>query len=255
MLFQKPCESIFGNFHVYTTKWLQSHPGALKLNDVCAHMILSLSLVLSFLKKIHGWTTFGNVFGFFFSPPGEVKDFGNAGFSSRQQSSLQGARTDWHLKSLSDTSCWQCTFAHTHRRSLNLPLPWTSLQGASILLIHSTPSTLKNLCMWQLPELSQKPRAVFLLLINPVKVSVFTMKIFEHGHIVNKYCIQLWIWVFLYEICGVISARAQVVCLREFHLDCLGKTETEGKWRDLMLKYGQMCSEDTANLNTWSVSN
>lgn len=40
---------------------------------------------------------------------------------------------DWHPKSLNDTSCWQCTFAHTHTESLSLLLPWTSLREASIL--------------------------------------------------------------------------------------------------------------------------
>lgn len=85
---------------------------------------------------------------------------------------LWKARTDWHPKSLNDTSCWQCMFAHTHRRSLSLLLPWTSLQGASILLTLSTTSTLKNLCMCHLPEHSQKPRAVLLLKISPAKVSV-----------------------------------------------------------------------------------
>lgn len=63
-------------------------------------------------------------------------------------------------------------FAHTHRRSLSLLLPWTSLQGASILLTLSTPSTLKNPCMCHSREHSQKPRVVLFSKISPVKVSV-----------------------------------------------------------------------------------
>lgn len=63
-------------------------------------------------------------------------------------------------------------FAHTHRRSLSLLLPWTSLQAASILLILATPSTLKNPCMCHSQEHSQKPSAVPFSKISPVKVSV-----------------------------------------------------------------------------------
>lgn len=101
----------------------------------------------------------------------ESYGFWKCKFFIRQQSLWRG-RTAWHPKSLNDTSWWQCMFAHTHRRSLSLLLPWTSLQAASILLTFSTPSTLKNPCMCHSQEHSQKPRAVPFSKISPIKVSV-----------------------------------------------------------------------------------
>lgn len=75
-------------------------------------------------KSLKTWSDkVWNGFFFCFLCSWKVKVFGNARFSSGQQSLLWRARTEWHPKSLNDTSWWQCMFAHTHRRSLSLPLP------------------------------------------------------------------------------------------------------------------------------------
>lgn len=72
------------------------------------------------------------------------------------------------LKAYMTHTWWQCMFAHTHRRSLSLLLPWTILQAATIFPSPSAPSTLKDPYMCHLQEHSQKPWAVTFLKISPV---------------------------------------------------------------------------------------
>lgn len=96
------------------------------------------------------------------------------------------------LKAWNDTSWWQCMFAHTHRRSLSLLLPWTSLQGASILLTLSTPSTLKKPLYVPLTRTFPETQTCTPLEDESCKIQCLSLlwKTYGNEYIVNKYYIQ-----------------------------------------------------------------